>query len=92
MVTGDDVQATWRAGEPLLHSTLEPGVIRTLQQGQMEANLAVMVMCLVSFVLAGLPLPDVYTLAMDGGGVKRISMETSARETRTTRGFDAERH
>lgn len=41
--TGDDAQATWRAGLPLLHSTLDPTVMRTEQQGQTLANLAVMV-------------------------------------------------
>ena len=43
--------------------------------------MAVMVMCLVSFVVAGLSLPDVYTLAMDAGGVKRISMDLIAQRS-----------
>jgi hypothetical protein len=42
-VPPDAAQATWRALLPLVHSTLVPGWMRTLQQGQTEANLAVMV-------------------------------------------------
>ena len=40
----EPVHATWRALLPLLHSTLEPTSIRALQQGQNDANLAVMIM------------------------------------------------
>jgi hypothetical protein len=42
-------QATWRAGLPLVHSTLDPAAMRVLQQGQIVENLAVMVMVLGSF-------------------------------------------
>ena len=37
-------QAVCLAGLPLLHSTLLPGTMRELQQGQTEANLAAMIM------------------------------------------------
>ena len=41
---GPCAQAVCLAGLPLLHSTLEPGTMRCEQQGQTEANLAVMIM------------------------------------------------
>ncbi|PZR79106.1 MAG: hypothetical protein DLM65_11445 [Candidatus Aeolococcus gillhamiae] len=41
---GAVLHATWRAFSPLLHSTLLPTSMREEQQGQTEANLAVMIM------------------------------------------------
>ena len=41
---GLPLQETCRAGEPLVHSILLPTATRCEQQGQVEANLAVMIM------------------------------------------------
>jgi hypothetical protein len=46
-------QVTWRAGLPLVHSTLVPAAMRTLQQGQIVENLATMIMVLVSLGVDG---------------------------------------
>ena len=44
MVAATGAQETCRAGEPLFHSTREPATMAERQHGQVEANLAVMIM------------------------------------------------
>lgn len=44
LLVAEPLHVTWRAGEPLLHSTFDPATMQIEQQGQIEANLAVMIM------------------------------------------------
>jgi hypothetical protein len=72
-------QAVCLAGDPLLHSTLDPGTIRCEQQGQTDANLAVMIMA-DSVVM-------VVSRARTAAHNKQNSAHPDARNNKSTRGL-----